>query len=74
MSIPRIGGCSGCGIDNNESNLYMAKSVIQNHYNVTGNKFFIVERNGKIMLRSEYELQASLILFPDTKLIEYDFR
>lgn len=74
MKIPRLGGCSGCGVSNSEENIELAKSIVQSHYAVYGQKYSIIERDGKLSLRSEYELQASLILFPGTKVIEYDFR
>ena len=74
MKPPRItGSCSGCGVDLSETNIEIAKSMIQNYYNVTKIKEVILTRNNKLIIRSAHEAEALQVIFPDYKVIEYDF-
>lgn len=74
MRRPSIGGkCSGCGLDYTELNLEHAKGVLQNHFNITGEKFYLYLRENKLTVRSLDEANSLVIIFPGSKIIDYDF-
>ena len=64
----------GCCFRNSEANRNIAKGIIDNFYNLTGEKYYIIVVDDKLQTRSEYELIATKILMPNIEIVEHDFR
>ena len=64
----------GCCFRDTEQNRGIAFGIIDNFYNLTGEKYYLISVDRKLQTRSEAELNITKILIPNIEVIEHDFR
>ena len=64
----------GCCFRDTEQNRSIAFGIIDNFYNLTGEKYYLVSIDRKLQTRSESDIEVTKMILPNLEVIEHDFR
>lgn len=64
----------GCCFRDTEQNRSIAFGIIDNFYNLTGEKYYLISIDRKLQTRSESDIEVTKMILPNLEVIEHDFR